>query len=53
MIVFQLGEAPDHSDPPDEMNNSRRRATLMGKLEDLGFTSFHIYEDGHCGFECE
>lgn len=51
MIVFQLGEAPDHSDPPDELNNSRRRSILMDKLQDLGFLSFHIYEDGHCGFE--
>ena len=53
IIVFQLGEAPDHSSSPDFLTTSSRRATLIAKLEKLGFLSYHIYEDGHCGFECE
>lgn len=53
MIVFQLGESPDHRDPPDSLNLNRRRASLMETLGDIGFVSFHIYEDGHCGFECK
>lgn len=53
MIVFQLGEAPDHHDAADHLNANRRRAILMKRLETLGFESFHIYEDSHCGFECK
>lgn len=51
IIVFQLGQAPDHKDGPDAFNSNRRRAILMEKLEKIGYESFHIYEDGHCGFE--
>mmetsp|Transcript_937 Transcript_937/g.1444 ORF Transcript_937/g.1444 Transcript_937/m.1444 type:complete len:866 (+) Transcript_937:187-2784(+) len=51
MIVFQLGSAPDHRDAPDTLNINRRRAILIEELEEVEFESFHIYEDGNCGFE--
>ena len=53
IITFQLGEAPDISNHHDSMNENSRRSILTEKLEDAGFESFHLYEDGNCGFWCK
>ena len=53
IIVFQLGEAPDATHHHDSMNANSRRAILTEKLEEAGFESFHVYEDGNCGFWCK
>jgi len=50
IIAFQLGYTAFGSGAPDIFGPSRRRAILMDMLQLNGFETFHIYEDGHCGF---
>jgi len=50
IMVLQLGGAPFHEDPADQFTMSARRTSLIKHLEDAGFESMHIYEDGNCGF---
>ena len=50
VFVVQLGAAPDVADPSDENGAFRNRAQMITNLQELGFESIHIYEEGHCDF---
>ena len=50
VFVVQLGASPDIVDPSDENGAFKNRANMISKLQELGFESIHIYDDGHCDF---
>lgn len=49
-MVVQVGEVPASVSPPDEIGAFKNRAMMMKQLEDIGFKSIHIYEEGHSEF---
>lgn len=50
VIVLQLGEATDYSEPAAQFTKASRREQLINLLVDVGFEAMHLYEDGNCGF---
>ena len=50
VIIFQLGEAPDHASPAAQFTNDSRRENFIHLLVEIGFEALHLYEDGNCGF---
>lgn len=50
VFVVQLGASPDIVDPSDENGAFKNRANMIGKLQELGFESIHIYDESHCDF---
>ena len=49
IIIFQLGAAPSPDEPHDEFNRNKWRVLLLDLLEEVGFESTQLYEDGHGG----
>lgn len=50
ILVVQVGEIPTSSSPPDEIGAFKNRALMMRQLEDIGFKSIHLYDEGHSEF---
>lgn len=50
ILVVQVGEVPDQSDPADETGRFSNRSTMIEKLDLVGFKSIHVYEESHSGF---
>lgn len=50
ILVVQVGEVPTASSPPDEIGAFKNRALMMKQLQEIGFKSIHLYEEGHSGF---
>lgn len=50
ILVVQVGEVPESVSPPDEIGAFKNRAMMMKQLEETGFKSIHIYEEGHSQF---
>ncbi|KAL7539833.1 hypothetical protein ACHAXR_009651 [Thalassiosira sp. AJA248-18] len=50
IMVAQVGAIPQDSDPPDELSHFYNRAHMLNKLEEVGFQSIHVYDEGHCHF---
>ena len=50
ILAVQVGETPDHCDPPDEADQFANRQVMLQKLQDVGFKSIHIYTESHSGF---
>jgi len=50
VMVVQVGSIPYWDDPPDEMSDFYNRAHMIDRLEEVGFTSVHSYDEGHCHF---
>jgi len=50
ILVVQVGEVPVSGSPPDEIGAFKNRAMMLKQLEQVGFKSIHLYEEGHSGF---
>eukprot|EP00978_Attheya_sp_CCMP212_P001313 scaffold2735_cov61-Attheya_sp.AAC.9 len=50
VIVMQLGGSPFEYEPPDIVTTSKNRALMTEILEQAGFKSIHVYEEGHSKF---
>jgi len=50
ILVVQVGEVPLSRSPPDEIGAFKNRALMLKQLEQVGFKSIHLYEEGHSGF---
>ena len=50
VIVMQLGASPHFDNPADVVGRHEKRAAITRLIEDVGFRSIHIYEEGHSRF---
>jgi len=50
ILVVQVGEIPVSKSPPDEFGPFKNRALMMQQLEEIGFKSIHLYDEGHSEF---
>lgn len=50
IIIMQLGESPNFSDPAEELSRNSKRDFVMNVLEEVGFNHVHVYQEGHCKF---
>jgi len=45
VLVMQLGESPDFTDPDETYSKHKNRVSVMKLLEKTGFESVHTYEE--------
>jgi len=51
VFVVQLGESSSIDDPSAEMGSDIDKANMMKSLENAGFESMHLYDEGHSKFD--
>lgn len=50
VLVIQVGASPNMDEADERLTKHKNRAIMIDHLEKLGFTSMHIYAEGHSGF---
>lgn len=50
VLVMQLGEAPEVTDPDETYSRHKNRVSVMKLLEQVGFAGIHTYEEVSCYF---
>ena len=50
ILVAQVGEVPLAISPADEIGVFKNRALMVKLLQEIGFKSINLYEEGHSGF---